>query len=228
MAGDSPTPVSNPSPSALVETEPEPSVQAPSRQEKGDENGWLGSVRLGGYIGSGLPSIVSFGGILKPIPYVGLGVNFGMIPGLTLPLYGEAKLSYREYDGFGHIYPFKDGFFLGAGLGYHQAEGRFKKQFSGSAPQGTIYTCETSGSVRSMIITPRVGWHSHLDWGLLIGFDVGLRIPIKPSEVQFDTNLPDSLPKEVMDEAYRVVIETLDKIGRTVVPAFNIRLGFMF
>ena len=172
--------------------------------------------------------MLNFGGTIKLFDYLGFGLNMGMIPDIQVSMYGEADLKYREYDAFGRLYPFGGGFFLGAGVGYHSVEGTFTKTIETSVPQYPTYTVTSHGSVRAMILTPQLGWFSIFGSGFALGIDIGAQVPIAPSEIEFDTNLPDGIPQEyTFDQSNEEVLETLDKLGKAIVPVLNIRLGFM-
>jgi hypothetical protein len=170
---------------------------------------------------------LNFGGTIKFFDGIGFGLNMGMIPDVQLSMYGEATLSYQEYDAFGRLYPFGGGFFLGAGVGYHSAKGTFTKTMDTPIPQYPTYTVTSRGSVRAMILTPQIGWFSIFGSGFALGIDIGAQVPIAPSEIEFETSLPPELPQEFFEESNQEVLATLDKLGKTIVPVFNIRLGFM-
>ena len=178
-------------------------------------------------MGTGLPNVLNFGATAKLFDHLGFGLNMGMIPDVQVSMYGEATLSYREYDAFGRLYPFGGGFFLGAGVGYHSVEGSFTKTIETPIPLYPSYTVTSHGSVRAMILTPQIGWFSIFGSGFALGFDIGAQVPIAPSEIEFDTNLPPEVPQQYVDESNKEVLESLDKLGKTIVPVVNIRVGFM-
>ena len=176
--------------------------------------------------------MLNFGGTAKLFDHIGFGLNIGMIPDIKVSMYGEAELKYREYDAFGRLYPFGGGFFLGAGVGYHSVEGTFSKTIQTPIPLYPEYTVTSHGSVRAMILTPQIGWFSIFGSGFALGIDIGAQVPIAPSEIEFDTNLPPELSalpeaQQYVDESNQEVLDTLEKLGKTAVPVLNIRLGFM-
>ena len=199
----------------------------------------FGPLRLGPYIGTGLPNVLNFGGTAKFFDYLGFGINFGMIPNIKVSYYGDATLKYREYDAYGRLYLFGGGFFVGAGVGYHSAEGTFVKSIPTSLPTLPTYEVTSHGSVKAMILTPQIGWFSIFGSGFALGIDVGGQIPIAPSKVSYHTDLPPNLPpnipatvqaqaQQLIDQSNQSVINTLEKIGKTPIPVFNLRLGYMF
>ena len=67
--------------------------------------------------------------------------------------------------------------------------------------------------------------------GFTLGLDVGAQIPLAPSKVRFDTKLPATIPQQVID-AYvepnnAKVRNTLDTVGRTILPTLNFRIGWL-
>jgi hypothetical protein len=204
-------------------------------------------IRLGPLVGVGLPNLFSFGGLLKVTNYFGAGVNVGIIPSLRISLYGQASLSYHEYDIYGRIFPFGGGFFLGAGVGYATIEGTLKKTFdtlrySGLLPANIAIpdqvTYESRGSVETMVLTPEIGYFYTTRIGFSIGVDLGAQIPIAPSDTRYDSSLPlpAGTPQAVVDQVQHDYVEPNDKkvedtlhtIGRTPLPTINVRIGWLF
>jgi hypothetical protein len=213
-------------------------------KDKDDDHygGPFAPFRLGVLVGGGLPEILSLGGQLKLTRFFGAGVNIGLIPTVKIAYYGDATLSYQEYDAYGHIYPFGGAFFLGAGVGYATIHGTLASKFN-LAPVQAMYPGVTGipasvdvsseGQVRTLVLTPQLGFLKVFDIGFAIGIDVGAQIPIAPSKVEFSTaapGLPDPIASVVQttyinpnDEKVR---STLDKIGRTPLPTFNFKIGW--
>lgn len=187
-------------------------------------------------MGVGLPSVVSFGGAIKLTRYFGAGVNVGLIPTIKIALYGDAKLSYQEYDVYGRLFPFGGMFFVGAGVGYATITGSFKSSYDVRpyqviAPQlPDTLAVESIGSVRTLVLTPQIGVQHTFGSGFTLGFDVGLQVPLAPSDVHFDTRLPPGVPQEVIDKYVepndQKVRDTLETIGRATVPTLNLRVGW--
>ena len=198
-------------------------------------------------IGVGLPALVSFGATLKLTRYLGAGVNVGLIPTMKISFYGDATLSYQEYDAYARVYPFGGGLFLGAGIGYATVKGTYTENFdlSGyqspvpgvSLPADALYRSE--GSVKTMVVTPQLGVFHSFDSGFSLGFDIGAQVPVAPSQIAFsssveanlDPRIPASLRQQLYDEyvgpANHRVEQTLEKVGRSIIPTFNIRIGWI-
>jgi hypothetical protein len=205
-------------------------------------------IRLGPVVGVGLPGLISIGGMLKLTSYLGFGVNMGFIPSLHISYYGEATLSYQEYDAYGRVFPLGGGFFLGAGVGYATIKGSMKSTFDTATYQAeaklagiTIpnpLTYQSEGSVKTMIVTPQIGYFYTTDIGFSIGLDVGAQVPIAPSQVTYKSHLalPTGTPAAVVSGIQsqyvtpndKKVRDTLDTIGRTPLPTFNFKIGWLF
>jgi len=201
-------------------------------------------IRLGPIVGVGLPGFISIGGMLKLTSYLGFGVNMGLIPSMHIAYYGDATLAYQEYDAYGRLFPFGGGFFLGAGVGYATIKGTMKSTFDtttyqAQAAQAGIsvpnpLTYQSEGTVKTMIVTPQVGYFYTTDIGFSIGLDVGAQVPIAPSQVTYKRTLsPPSAVVNGIQSQYvapndKKVRDTLDTIGRSPYPTFNIKIGWLF
>jgi hypothetical protein len=218
-----------------------PTQNRPTRKEEAEEEdssgGLFGPFRIGGLVGVGLPAVVSFGGMIKLTRYLGGGVNVGLIPTIKVSMYGEAELSYQEYDAYGRIFPFGGMFFLGAGAGYATMTGSFKnsydvRPYKAIAPSlpDTLFV-ESKASVRTLVLTPQIGLLHTFGSGFTLGIDVGLQVPLAPSEIKFSTVVPPQVPPEVVDKYVKPndqkVRDTLEKLGRATVPTLNVRIGWL-
>lgn len=217
-------------PVAAAPSEP-PAANNWEPREKDESGGLLGPFRLGPLIGVGLPSLLSLGGTIKLTRFLGGGINLGLIPTLRLSFYGQAKLSYQEVDVYGRIYPFGGSLFLGAGVGYATVKGTIENpSFTVNGVDTVEIPISSVGSVRTMVLTPQLGFLKTFAGGLSVGMDVGAQIPIAPSKIEFETQTPN-LPQTVIDQYIKPnqeeVRNTLETIGRTPIPTVNLRLGWL-
>jgi len=203
---------------------------APPASKDDDSGGLLGPFRIGVLVGTGLPEVANFGAQIKLTRFFGAGVNVGVIPTVKLKFYGEAEQKYQEYDVYGHIYPFGGSFFLGAGVGYAQIDGTLFNRFT-VANQSIDVTSDAT--VRTLVLTPQIGFLKIFDVGFAVGFDLGGQIPIAPSEVHFNTvaagippELADMIKKEYINPNDEKVRHTLETLGRTPLPTFNFKIGW--
>jgi hypothetical protein len=201
-----------------------------------DSDGLLGPFRIGPVIGVGMPNLINFGGTLKLTKYLGAGLNIGVIPAIKLSIYGEAELSYQEYDIYGRIYPFGGGFFLGAGVGYETVKGTITDTINASSLANEypelgipdIIEYQAEGRVRTMILTPQIGYFYTAKSGFSLGLFIGAQFPIAPSDIDFETTVED-LP-EVAIERYvapldQKVRDTLETVARHPPPSRGLQIG---
>jgi hypothetical protein len=219
----------------------------PPKEERDRDDDDSDLIRLGPVVGVGLPNLLNFGGMLKLTRYLAAGVNVGLIPSTKITFYGDATLSYQEYDVYGRIHPFGGGFFVGAGVGYATINGTLKDTFDTTPYQSQIpasialpnpLTYESKGSVKTMVLTPQIGYFYTTDIGFSIGMDIGAQVPIAPSDIKYESkiSLPASTPQLVIDQIQakyldpsdKKVKDTLETIGRTPVPTVNLKIGWLF
>jgi hypothetical protein len=202
-----------------------------------ESHGVLGPFRIGPVLSFGLPSLLGFGGMLKLTRYFGAGVNVGLIPQMTFKYYGEAKVSYQEYTAYGHVHPFGEGFFLGAQIGYARVRGSYAttvdlRAYSAAYPGLPASLSYTSrATVQTLVLTPEIGYFHIFDSGFALGLDAGLQVPIAPSEISFERGAVSGLPPQISNQALtpydQKVRATLEKVGRTILPAVHLRAGFL-
>jgi hypothetical protein len=181
--------------------------------------------------------------MIKVTRFFGAGINVGVIPTVHISFYGDATLAFQEYDAYGHIFPFGGAFFLGAGVGYATVRGSlathfdlstYQKMYPGTGIPPSI-DVSSQASVRTLVLLPQIGLLHTFGSGFTLGADVGAQVPIAPSQVDFSTQIPSTIP-----EAYKAQIEkqyiapndqkvrsSLDKIGRTPIPTFGIKIGWL-
>ncbi len=238
-AGSAPSPAAPPPDGSRTSTTTLPPSAEPEQEDekKKDRGGLLGPFRLGPVVGVGLPNLLSFGGQLKVTRFFAAGVNVGLIPTVHLAFYGEATLEYQEYDAYGRLHPFGGALFLGAGVGYERVTGTLAKDLDVSAYQALApglppqLALRSEGSVQTLVVTPQLGIFHTFKPGFSIGLDVGAQIPIAPSDVKFATEVPPSVPQEVVDALVtpndEKVRSTLDRVGQSPLPTFNVRIGWL-
>jgi hypothetical protein len=234
----SPRPVSVP-PAAAGTTRPPPpappaAAPKPKPDDEDDTDGIFGPFRIGPVVGVGVPNVLNVGATAKLTRFLGFGVNVGVIPKVRVSLYGDATLSYQEYDAYGRLYPFGGSFFLGAGVGYATMKGTY--QSAETVPAQTVggvqipetsLTFSSAGTVRSLVLTPQIGFFKTYGSGFSIGLDFGAQVPIAPSEIQLSTTYPSQLPAGYQSDSDKKVRDTLERVGQQIVPTVNLRIGFL-
>jgi hypothetical protein len=252
-------PADDADPPAATESSPEPPPgQKPSdglfvpkkadevsRHEDEDKDEGTDQFKIGPVIGTGIPSIISFGGTLKLTRFLGGGINVGLIPKVRLSYYGDATLSYQHYDIYGRLYPFGGGFFLSGGAGYATVDGTLtsSKTVAANGFSGTV-DYNSKGSVRTLMLTALIGYFYTTGIGFSFGIDAGAQIPIAPSQVEYasthhvTTSVAGPLgpaaqtaaemqAAPIVAEADRSVRDSLEKIGRSTIPTVNLRIGWI-
>lgn len=224
-------------PAAAPSSPPAGAGAAPPPKPKADEDdtdGLFGPFRLGPVVGVGVPNVLNVGVTAKLTRFLGFGVNVGVIPKVRVSLYGDATLSYQEYDAYGRLYPFGGSFFLGAGVGYATMKGTYEstetvaaQTIGGVSIPETAFTFSSSGKVRSMVLTPQIGFFKTYGSGFSIGLDVGAQVPIAPSTIELQTSYPAQLPAGYQSDSDKKVRDTLEKVGQQIVPTLNFRIGFL-
>jgi hypothetical protein len=233
-----PPPVAEPAPEAAPAQQAPPPAPAAAKKGEDDDDyeGLFGPVRLGPIVGTGIPDLIHFGAVLKITRYIDGGIVYGHIPTVKLSLYGDAQINYNRFDVFGRIYPLGGAFFLGAGVGYKTVSGTLTDTVS--IPSGvslpglpTKIDVMSQGSVHTLVLTPRLGLFKMWKVGFCLGLDAGVQVPIAPSDVSFSTQVPPSIPAPLVAQYVtpndQKVSDTLQKVGRAVIPEVNIRIGWL-
>jgi hypothetical protein len=222
-----------------------PGVAAPENSsvtvtdDKADHSrGLFGPFRIGPVVGVGLPNLLDFGVTSKLTRYFGAGFHVGVIPKFRIGYYGDATLSFVEYDVYGRAYPFGSSIFVGAGVGYATATGTLVSSYDLTAYQAIVpslpatFLLNSEGSVHTLVLRPEIGLFHTFNSGFSIGFGVGVQVPIAPSEVHINENLPAGLPQSAIDQFVgpnnQKVRNTLHTIGRTPIPTVSVFVGWLF
>ncbi len=241
-----PAPSEKPKPQRATEGlfEEKRAVPPDAKDEKDDEE--TDHFKIGPVVGVGLPSVFSIGGTLKLTRFIGAGANIGIIPTVQLSYYGDATLSYQHYDIYGRLYPLGGGFFLQGGAGYATVDGTLKKTVGANTSVmyngqtfnlPATFAYESEGSVRTLMLTALIGYFHTTSIGFSFGVDAGAQIPIAPSEVKYSRTVPkipglSAMQQQTLEDAYVVPIDnsvkdTLETIGRSVIPTANLRIGWI-
>jgi hypothetical protein len=145
-------------------------IALPTQKESGKSDGLLDPFRIGAFTGVGFPRPVSVEAFIKVEKVIGLGVEYSLMPSLTV---SGIDTQYSAIMGDLRIFPFEDGFFIGVGVGHQHL----------SAVSTTALPAQLGGgtpgiTVDSYIVNPRIGYLATWGWGLTIGIDAGLQIPL--------------------------------------------------
>lgn len=174
--------------------------------------GRLGPLQLGAYAGLSFPRPLSFEGLVTYQKLVGLGIEYSVLPELTVSGV-HAKLDAVDVEL--KVFPFRNAFFAGVAVGHQHfdASGNVVLPMKlGSIPE--------QATADTWFVAPRIGFLYTWPWGLSLGMDAGVQIPIATS---FTSTVPMGFPGS------QSVTEWQHTIGKDVLPTLNLlRAGFLF
>jgi hypothetical protein len=134
--------------------------------------GALGTLRLGALAGVGAPSIFSGEALAKIGDWVGLTGDYGTAPSISLPIgNGGATISQTTVSAGARVFPFRGAFFIGGAVGQQSVNAKVTQSAQGQ-------TGGANFSTSAIFIEPQIGMLYRTSFGLAIGCDVGLEIPV--------------------------------------------------
>jgi len=160
---------------------------------------------IGALAGIGFPRPVSFEVMTKLGGLVGLGVEYGFLPSVSVDGVGASAWALT---GDARVFPFHGAFFIGARAGY--------QSITASASAASL---TESAELATWFLNPRIGFMWTFRPGFTIATEAGVQIPLSSS---FSTTLPDPVAVAVRDST---VVRTLSGVLPTV---DLLRVGFMF
>jgi hypothetical protein len=168
-----PTPVAKP---AVVHQRMAMPVQKFSDDAAGANSdphqGVLGVLRLGALAGVGAPSIFSGQGLAKIGDWVGLSGDYGTAPSITMPIgNGGATISQTTVSAGARVFPFRGSFFIGGAVGQQSVNAKVTQSAQGVSGGANF-------STTAIFIEPQIGLLYRSSFGLAIGCDIGLEIPV--------------------------------------------------
>lgn len=203
---------------ASIDPSEEPSsasVPKEDRPSEKKEDGWEDHdhARIGLLAGVGYPRPLSLEAMVKIERTVGLGVEGGLMPPLTI---GPISSSLWGVAGDLRVFPFQGAFFFGVRGGYQ----RMKATATASVP--TVGTLSESAVAEVMFVNPRMGFLWTFESGLTIGLDAGVQVPLKKS-------YSDTLPESVSAEVRGTLVDVANVFGYSTAPTIDLlRIGFLF
>jgi hypothetical protein len=184
-------------------------------EEKGEEasptaSDALGPVRFGAIGGVGFPRPLSVEGLVEIDRRLALGLEYGALPRISISSV-DATMNALDLDV--RFFPLRSPFFLGAAVGRQQVD------LSASATVPTVGVLSEQVSAETWFITPRVGVLWTASWGLTLGADAGVQIPVSATVTSSDPSLLALSPSA--SDAARW-------LGKGVLPSVNLlRLGLV-
>lgn len=187
------------------------SAVASADSDSGTEPERREHFRVGALASAGFPRPLSVEGMLKIERVLGLGAEYGMMPKMT---FGGVDVHAWSVAGDARIFPFKGAFFFGmrAGLQHVGAQSTLTIPTYGSVTE--------SQNVDTWFVNPRMGLLWTFDFGLSVGLDAGVQIPLGSSTTS-------SLPAQVA--SLTGVPNVTDKLTKTPLPTVDLlQLGMLF
>jgi hypothetical protein len=165
--------------------------------------------------GTGAPSIFSAELLVKYKGWVGLAADFGTLPTTNVPIGSGIAVSQTHLSAAARVFPFHGAFFVGAGVGSQQLSGRAQESAQG-------VTGSIAMTSRTVFVMPQVGFVYRFSFGLALGSDVGVELPLLASS-SVDTVVAGTAV--AAPEGVRNVVRF---VQRNPVPVINLlRVGFM-
>lgn len=193
---------------------PPPVADAPA-SEPNEHEGVLGKVRLGALAGAGFPSAVTGQLVLKVADWVGVTASYGATPSVPLPIGQDSSISQRGFSATARVYPFRGAFFVGVGGGQSTVESQQGASASGNTARSSLQATTT-------YVLPEIGILHRFSFGLAIGADVGVQIPVSSrGETAASVNgVATAAPSELRD--------AMSFVSSKPIPVLNfLRLGYV-
>jgi hypothetical protein len=184
---------------------------AERRAAESDE-GLFGPVRIGALAGVGFPRPLSIEGMVKVDDVLAFGVEYGVLPTLSV---SDVNVRFNAIAADLRVFPLQNGFFVGLAAG---------KQHLGAdtivnLPQG-LGALPEQVTADTWFINPRIGFLSTWSWGLTLGIDAGVQIPVSAS---FTNTIPSQL------SASQTANDVAHAFGKSVLPTVDLlKIGLLF
>lgn len=146
------------------------------------KDGLLGPVRFGPTVGVGAPDGLRFGLFVKYKGLVSVGGAFSIVPDMTIPGL-DAQLRRASGEAFVRVHPFRGAFYVGVAGGYVQTKGTLAQERTAFRQ---VQKVETHAYASAGYIAPHLGFQWQLPFGLTLGCDAGVEIPLGGREPTFD------------------------------------------
>jgi hypothetical protein len=175
--------------------------------------GALGAFRLGALAGVGAPSIFSGEGLAKIGDWVGLTGDYGAAPSISLPVgNGGATISQTTVSAGARVFPFRGAFFVGGSVGQQSVNAKVTQSAAGQ-------TGAANFSTSAIFIEPQIGFLYRTSFGLAIGCDAGLEIPVS---AHGQSSVTDGIPLP------SVLSQAMTYAEKGPIPSVNLlRLGYV-
>ncbi len=145
-----------------------------------------------------------------------MNLELGMLPEISPPIGYDVKVHQEMIDFSARLYPFKGAFFVGCGVGAQRLTVKATDTQNGYTGDGNVV-------VNTLFVSPRLGFVHKFSFGLAVGMDGGVELPISGG-VDASVNVAGfsiAPPREALDVANKVKV--------TPIPIVHLlQLGYIF
>ena len=163
---------------------PEPPDTVTEKPSVYTKDGLLGPVRLGPTVGIGAPDGLRFGLFTTWKGLLGAGGALSLIPTFGVPQASPAQVSRFSGEGFLRVHPFRGAFFAGLAGGVAKTEGSTSMLAVKGEPASSRVALRASAA--AVYLAPHLGFRWMLPFGMTVGFDAGVEIPVASSKAEFN------------------------------------------
>lgn len=175
------------------------------------------SFQPGVLVGLGLPSPLSIAGSVKYKRLLSLNLELGFLPAIDV---SDLTIHQEMFDASVRVFPFRGAFFLGFGVGEQRLTASTQQTFAGVSGTERV-------SVSTTFLSPRLGFIKRWDFGLAIGMDVGVELPIA-GETTNNISTSQPLPPGTALSTGKAT-DFADRIKTTPIPIVHLlQLGYIF
>jgi hypothetical protein len=174
-------------------------------------------LRIGPTVSLALPRPINLGVEGRYTPFFGFAANYGFLPTLTI---SNASVKFNSFDIKARIFPFGKSLFLGAAFGV--------QNLTGSAIDATT-SSTVSLNVKTVFLTPTVGWRWQGSGGFVFGIDFGWQLPLSSSS-ELTSNASAAAQANASYLSTKSDVEKAgNDIGKTGLPSLTLlHFGWMF
>ena len=186
---------------------------------KAKGSGWKG-ISVGPSLGLGIPHVANVGLEAQYKNTIGLALNYGFIPGISIQ---TTTVSMNSYDMRFRWFPFKRSFFVGLAYGVQNLVVNTHQTFSGIPVSATV-------DVSTTYLSPHIGWRWQWASGLFTGMDLGVQIATAvDTSVTTDPSNPLLTALPDYQTAVKTITDTGNSLGVTRLPfATLFEVGYFF
>jgi len=194
---------------------------SPNERDAASTSEVIDTFRIGPMVGVGFPRPFNVELFAKYKDVVGLGVEYGFMPRLTV---ATVDASFYSFAADARVFPFRGGFFVGVRGGRQWLDGKT------SLSAGSFGTLRESVAASTWFVNPRAGFLFTFKSGITLGIDAGVHLPVNPeySRTSDAGQLDPLIAKQTAgtEDSVAAVVKTL---GNGVTPTVDLlRLGYLF